>query len=102
MLYCYSMQKLTLEQIKQKIVPVLKEEGVIKSSLFGSYVRGEQNDDSDIDILIDYPQNKSIFDFVHLKNRLEEILEKKVDLVEYDAIKPRLKQYILPEQIQIL
>jgi len=96
------MQKLTINQIKQKIVPVLKEEGVMKSSLFGSYVRGEQTDNSDIDILIDYPKNKSLFDFVHLKNRLEDVLQRKVDLVEYDTIKPQLKQYILPEQVQIL
>jgi hypothetical protein len=92
----------TVDFIKQKVVPILKEAGVTKSSIFGSYVRGEQRDDSDVDILIDLPNSKSLFDFVDLKLKLEDVLQKKVDLVEYDVIKPRIRDQILNEQIQIL
>ena len=96
------MQQLLLEQIKEKALPVLKNAGVTKSSLFGSYVRGEATENSDVDILIDFPKEKSLFDFIGLKLQLEEVLQKKVDLVEYNTIKPRLKQFILSEQVQIL
>lgn len=96
------MQQLTIEEIKQKAIPILKDAGITRSSLFGSYVRGEQRDDSDIDFLVEYPDHTSLFDVVALKNNLEDILGKSVDLVGFDSIKPRLKQYILPEQLPIL
>lgn len=94
--------KVNLEQIKKKAVPILKQAGVTRSSLFGSYVRGEQTKDSDIDILVDFPKGKSLFDFVGLELRLEEALGTKVDLVEYETIKPRLKSYILSSQVRII
>ncbi|MGI8420630.1 MAG: nucleotidyltransferase family protein [Candidatus Levyibacteriota bacterium] len=96
------MQQLTIDQIKQKVVPILKEAGIKHSSLFGSYVRGEQRDDSDIDLLVEYPEHTTLFDVVALKNDLEDTLGRSVDLVGYNVIKPRLKQYILSEQLQIL
>lgn len=96
------MKQLTIEQIKQKIVPILKEAGIKRSSLFGSYVRGEQHDASDIDLLVEYPQHTTLFDVGELKYNLEDVLGKSVDLVGYSTIKPRLKQYILSEQLQIL
>lgn len=94
--------KITVEEIKEKVLPILKEAGVKRSSLFGSYVRGEQTEKSDVDILVDYPQEKSLFDFVYTKLQLEDALGKKVDLIEYKTIKLALKKYILSEQLQIL
>ena len=73
-----------------------------RSALFGSYARGENKNESDIDILIDLPQDKSLFDFVDLKLKLQEALGRNVDLVEYISIKPQLKNSILKDQIQIL
>ena len=71
-------------------------------SLFGSYVRGEAKDDSDIDILVDLPEELSLFDVVDIQLKLEDVLGKKVDLVEYNSIKPRIRDQILNEQIPIL
>lgn len=88
--------------IKNKIVPILKEAGVTRSSLFGSYVKGEEKEDSDIDILVDFPRGKGLFEFVGLAQQLEEALGKKVDLVEYESLHPLLKDRILSEQVQIL
>jgi uncharacterized protein len=102
MVYSFYMQKLTIDQIKEKAVPILKEAGVTKSSLFGSYVRGDQTEKSDIDLLVDFPKGKSLFEFVEVKLKLEDALGKKVDLIEYELIKPRLKEYILAEQSPIL
>lgn len=91
-----------LEEIKAKAIPVLKEAGILRSALFGSYVRGEETNQSDIDFLVDYPLGMSLFDVVELKDKLENALGKRVDLVGYKTIKPRIKDIILSEQIQIL
>lgn len=94
--------KITVEEIKEKVLPILKEAGVTRSSLFGSYVRGEQSEKSDVDILVDYPREKSLFDFVDTKLQLEDALGRKVDLIEYKTIKLPLRKYILSAQLQIL
>lgn len=94
--------KTSLDEIKKKAIPILKEAGVTRSSIFGSFVRGEEREDSDIDFLVELPSDKSLFDFVDLKQKLEDVLHKKVDLVEYIMVKPRIKDRILNEQVQIL
>ena len=96
------MQQLTIDEIKVKAIPILRAAGIKKSSIFGSYVRGEQHEKSDIDFLVEYPEHTTLFDIVELKENLEETLKKSVDLVGYNVIKSRLKQHILSEQIQIL
>ena len=86
-----------LEDIKKKALPILKEAGVTRSSVFGSYARGENNN-SDIDLLVDMPKDSSLFDLLRVKIDLEEKLGRRVDLVQYKAIKLRLKDEILSHQ----
>ena len=86
------------QDIKRKIIPILKRQGVTKAALFGSIVRGELKKGSDIDLLVSLPGGKTLLDLVRLKLELEEKLGRKVDLVEYAAIKPILKEIILSEQ----
>ncbi len=92
----------TMEIIKEKAVPILKEAGVTRSALFGSVVRGEETKDSDVDILIQPPEGMSLFGFIGLEHKLEDVLGRKVDLVSYRAIHPVLKDQILSEQVPIL
>ena len=94
--------KITLESVKKVAVPILKKHHVVRAALFGSLIRGEMKKGSDIDILVEVPQNKSLFDIMDIQFDLEDNLKKKVDLVEYRLIKPRLRPYILKEQIQIM
>ncbi len=91
-----------LERLKKVIVPILKRNGVVKAGIFGSVARGEAEKVSDIDVLIEYKGKKSLFDFVDLKLNLEEKLHKRVDLVEYSAIHPILKERILKDEVKIL
>lgn len=91
-----------LENIKQKAAPILRKAGVLRSSIFGSYVHGEQKKDSDIDVLVDVPRGTGLFAFIRLRHELEDALGKKVDLVTYKSIHPRLRDRILKEQVQIL
>ena len=94
--------KTNIEDVKSKVAPILKKAGVTSSSIFGSYAHGNNRENSDIDILVELPKEKTLFDFIDLQLKLEKALGKKVDLGEYSAIKPRLKSYILNSQIQIL
>ncbi|MBC8382410.1 MAG: nucleotidyltransferase family protein [Candidatus Cloacimonetes bacterium] len=94
--------QIDIAKIKQKILPILLRYGVTRVGLFGSYVRGEMRDDSDIDILVEIEKDISLLDFVGLKLEIEEVLGRKVDLVEYNTIKPLLRDRILKEQVVIL
>lgn len=98
----YECMKADIDEIKQKVVPILKEAGVTRSSLFGSYVRGDNTDNIDIDMLIEVPRGTTLFDIVELQMKLEEKLQKKVDLVTYRSIHPRLRDSILSSQFPIL
>lgn len=89
---------MTIEKIKKMIIPILKEHGVLKASLFGSWVRNEQKKESDIDLLVELEDGKSLFDLIGLEIELQEILKSKVDVLTYDSIHPRLKDTIFSEQ----
>jgi len=91
-----------IEEIKENITMILKRHGVRKAALFGSCARGDMKEDSDIDILVDIDKDLSLLDFVSIKLDLEEALGRKVDLVEYNAIKPRLRDKIFNDQVTIL
>lgn len=91
-----------IQDIKNKVLPILKQAGVKKSSIFGSYVRGDQTKSSDVDILIEPPKKMSLFGLAGLKLDLEETLGKEVDIITYNSINPLLKEYILKDQIRIL
>jgi hypothetical protein len=93
---------LTPQIIKQKITPILKRQGVTKAALFGSVARGEAKRSSDIDLLIAFKGRKSLLDLVGLQLELQDLLGKKVDVVTYRSLHPRLKPYIMREAIRIL
>ena len=90
-----------IQKIKDQVVPVLKEAGVLRSSLFGSVVRGESRPDSDIDMLVELPSGKTLFDLIDLQDQLEKILGKKVDIGTYRSIKKIVRDQILKEQVLI-
>lgn len=91
-----------LQEIKEKVIPILKEHKVTKAGIFGSYARGEQKNKSDVDILVEIPDNRSLLEVIGLKIALEDKIKKKVDLVEYECIRKELKNSILNDEIQII
>jgi len=93
---------MNIEEIKRKILPILKKYGVTRAGIFGSVVRGEAREESDIDILVEIESRMSLLDFVGLKLELEEALGKPVDLGEYSEIKTIIKEQILEEEVPIL
>jgi uncharacterized protein len=95
----------TLEEIKNSLnlqKQLLKEKYKVKTvGIFGSYLRNEQTDKSDIDILIDYEETPSLITLIELEYYLEEVLNSKVDLVTSKGIKPPLRESILREVVYI-
>lgn len=67
-------------------------------AVFGSYSRGEENTDSDIDIMVDIGGDLGI-EFVELADELEKILNQSVDLVSRSGVKPKYMEYIKPDLI---
>lgn len=91
--------KISISEISQKTMPVLHKYGILSASLVGSVARGQHNSKSDIDIVIDVIQPISLLTFARIKLELEELLHAKVDLIERSAIKPRIRKYLLEDEI---
>ncbi len=86
-----------IEETLKRYKPLLRERFKVKGiGIFGSYVRGEQSEKSDVDILVEFYAPIG-WEFIDLKEFLEEILGKKVDLVTVKALKPQLRDKILKE-----
>ena len=80
----------------------MEKHRIRKAALFGSIVRGKARVDSDVDMLIDAPENFGLFDMAGLKVDLEDALNREVDLVQYDNIRPMLKDAILKYEYPFL
>jgi len=92
-----------IEKIKKKIVPLLKKNKVVRAGIFGSYARGEETKDSDIDILVEINDKKmSLLGYVKFKHLLENALGKEIDLVEYSTLHRLLRKRVLKEEIRII
>jgi predicted nucleotidyltransferase len=73
--------------------------GVVSLALFGSVARDTSGVDSDVDILVEIRRPMGIFRFLEIKERLESILQRPVDLVTPQALRPRLRSDILSESV---
>jgi len=85
-----------LKENREEIAREFKAEIV---GIFGSYVRSEQKEGSDVDILVRFKEGATLFDFVGLADFLEQKLGMKVDIVSERAVKPELKNAILSEVV---
>jgi predicted nucleotidyltransferase len=84
-------------------LPRLREQYGVKSlGLFGSYVRGQQAQESDLDILVEFDDRPlTLLQFVRLENELSDLLGVKVDLVEKAALKPAIGRRVLEEFVPV-
>ena len=91
----------TIEDI-EKIIKKNKKElneqyGLISIGIFGSYCRGEQNTESDLDLLVEVKRPMGFVKFIRLENHLSQLLGVKVDMVTKKALKPNIGKRILQE-----
>ena len=89
----------SLQEMKAKLTeykPILRDKYHISDlGIFGSYVRGEQTQESDLDVLIDYDKPPDLFTLVEIEQNLSEMLDIKVDLITRKGIKPQLLFQVL-------
>ncbi|MDD3925224.1 MAG: nucleotidyltransferase family protein [bacterium] len=93
---------MTREEVIRQLVKHrtdLESFGVKSLALFGSVARGEEDAESDIDMLVEFSRPVGFFTFLDVKEYLENLLGKEVDLVTYDALKRQLRQRILQESV---
>ena len=69
--------------------------------LFGSFVRGEHDNDSDIDVLVEFEEGADLFDLMGLALYLEEELQRKVDVVPKRALREELRESVLREVVAV-
>jgi len=95
-----------LDELRQRLrrrLPELRSEyGVLSLGLFGSRVRGDALDHSDLDVLVEFGDRPlSLLQFLALEHRLTDLLGVKVDLVEKDGLKPAIGRRILQEVVPL-
>jgi hypothetical protein len=89
------------EEIFEKITLALKSRGAKRIAVFGSYIRGENKPQSDIDIMVEFSERKSLLDIVGIQRELADMLGIKVDLLTEKSISPYLIDRIRGEMAVI-
>ena len=74
---------------------------IIRLGVFGFYARGEQTDDSDIDVLVEYEKAPSLWRLIELRDYLSELFAVKVDVVTTNGLKARIRESVLAEVIYL-
>jgi len=88
----------TLLQIKPQLETKFK---VTEISLFGSFVRGEQKDASDVDVLVEFNPDASFFDLVRLGIFLEEKFGRPVDVIPQESLRAEIRDAVLRERVTV-
>jgi len=91
-----------MQAAAERIIDILRRNDVKRAAFFGSIVRGEMTDESDVDLLVEFEKRTSLLDLAGLKIELEDALNRRVDVLTYRSLHPLLKDRILAEQVRIL
>ncbi|HEC99587.1 MAG TPA: hypothetical protein ENN18_04305 [Proteobacteria bacterium] len=89
------------KDIFEKMTRILKNQGASKIAVFGSYARGEEKPESDIDIIVEFSERKSLFDLVGIEQEVSDSLGIKVDLLTEKSISPYLIDRVKKEMVVI-
>ncbi len=91
-----------IKKVLKKNKRNLRQEFKVKGlGVFGSYARGEQKRDSDVDILVEFIETPGLFDYMKTENYLSDLLKKRVDLVMKGSLKPALGRNIMREVVYV-
>ncbi len=89
-------------KLKDRIISILIPYEPLRIGVFGSYARGENSNESDLDLLVSFKGQVGLLKLVHIEQELEDKLGLSVDLVTENSVKnPRLKKYIHNDLIEI-
>jgi predicted nucleotidyltransferase len=91
-----------LDELKNQLLPILRKHQVARAGIFGSTANGTAKITSDIDILIEFSGEKSLFELIALKLDLEEETKRKIDISTYKALNHLIRDSILAEEVKLL
>lgn len=86
---------------RDEILSIAAKHGAYNVKLFGSIVRGESTDMSDIDFLVDFEEGRSLFDLIAFKQDLEDMLGRKVDVVTNEALHWYIREQVMNEAVPL-
>jgi uncharacterized protein len=90
-----------LQDLRARMEPTLRAYGVIRASVFGSWARGETGPASDVDILVQFEEGRSLLDLVGLEQDLSDELGMKADVVTFASLHPSLRDQVLQDQVPL-
>lgn len=86
---------------QEAILRLAREHGARNVRVFGSAARGDDTEDSDLDVLVEMEEGRSLIDHVALKQDLEDLLGQEVDVVTEASLHPSLRERVLREAVPI-
>ena len=86
---------------REKILRIARAHGAGNLRIFGSYARGEEGPDSDIDLLVELEPGRSLLDIIAIKQEIEDVVHRKVDVVTMASISPYIRDEILQEAVAL-
>lgn len=91
----------TIYQYRDEIMRLAREHGAYNVRLFGSVARGDDRSDSDLDLLVDMEAGRSLLDHIALKQDLEDLLGRRIDVVTEQSLHPRIREQVLRETVPL-
>ncbi len=97
-----SEKEQNLEELKKKLLPILKRHQVSRAGIFGSTAEGTARETSDLDLLIEFKGEKSLLDLIALKLDLEAEINRHVDVLTYQSLNPLIRERVLAQEVRVL
>src|ERR1035437_3820227 len=91
-----------IDELKQKLLPILLHHEVSKAAVFGSFAAGTATQNSDLDLLVEFKGAKTLLDLVSLKLDLEAEIKRDVDVLTYRSLNPLIKKKVLKQEVRVL
>ncbi len=86
---------------REEILYIARTHGALSVRIFGSYARGEEQPSSDIDLIVEMEPGRSLLDIIAIKQEVEDLVGKKVDVVTEAALSPYLRDEVLQEAVAL-
>ncbi len=91
----------TIKSKREAILDIARKYGATKLRVFGSMARGEESPESDLDLIVEMERGSSLLDIIAIKQDIEELLGRKVDIVTEASISPYIRSAVLREAVNL-
>ena len=89
------------QQLYQSLKTYLLQKNISRAAVFGSFARNEETEQSDIDLLIE-TEGLTMFDILRIEDELQTLLKRKIDLVEFKAVKSTINKYVFSNLVELI